>query len=288
MSDCAKIREKASRIRLIALDMDGTGINSRKEFTPRTRSVVQSLIDSGYLVVPTTGRSYYGLVDGLLKLQNVKYVISADGAYVTCCETGEHIWKQLIPCAAAAGIAGKLLEDGNCVYFHRDDLLCSHVMACTSRELYRSVFWMPGWQDAKEIVTEGLNRILLKEGRDVAKLGLFFTRPDGFEVYGSLIAEEYPEVNCFHSDSNVLEITSCRTSKGRALQALAQSLGFSPGQVCAIGDNGNDISMLEYAGLGIAMGNAIQETKEKADLVIGTNDEEGAADFLEEYFFISH
>ena len=279
-----QIRERISHIRLIALDMDGTGINSKKEFTLRTHRVVQELIDRGYLVVPTTGRSYYGLVDGLLRLKNVEYVISADGAFVTSRKTGEHLWEQLIPCSAAAKIAGEFLEDGNCLYFHRNDPACTHVMACTSKELYRRVFWCPGWPDAEKIVTKGFDRVLLKEGQDVVKMGLFFTRPDGFEVYEPRLLENYPQVNCFRSDGNLLEITSCRTSKGEALRALAEKLGFSQKEVCAIGDNGNDVSMLEYAGLGVAMKNGIPEVREKADLIIGTNDEEGVAEFLETYF----
>lgn len=279
-----QIREMISHVRLIALDVDGTSINSKKEFTLRTRRAVQALIDRGYLVVPTTGRSFYGLVGGVLPLENVKYVISADGAFVTCCSTGERLWEQLIPCSVAAEIVGEFLVDGNCVYFHRNDLVCTHIMACTSRELYRQVFWHPGWPEAEEIVTDGLDRVLLKEGQDVVKLGLFFTRPDGFEVYEPRLVKKYPQVNCFRSDGNLLEITSCHTSKGDALRALAEKMGLSRKQICAIGDNGNDVSMLKYAGLGVAMKNGIQGVREEADIIIGTNDEEGVAEFLETYF----
>ena len=68
-----QLAETARRIRLVAVDLDGTGLTDEKEFTPYTRRTLQALIDRGYQVVPTTGRSYYGLVENLLKLDGVKY-----------------------------------------------------------------------------------------------------------------------------------------------------------------------------------------------------------------------
>ncbi len=279
-----QIREAARSIRLIALDMDGTCLSTGKEFTPRTRRAVQTLIDRGYMVVPSTGRSFRGLVDKVLGLQGVKYVISADGAFVTDCASGEQLWKQAIPCSLAAEIVDELLVEGNCTYFNRDDWECTHIMACTSREFYRRHFWRPGFTKPEEVITESLGKHILMEGRDVPKLGVFFTRPDGFAFYEPLVEDKYPQVSHFRADVNLLEMTAGNTSKGKALRALAESLGISREEICAFGDNGNDIEMLEYAGLGIAMENAIPQLKERADFVTGTNDEEGVACFLEQYF----
>lgn len=278
-----QIREAACRIRLIAIDMDGTCLSTQKEFTPRTRRAVQALIDRGYIVVPSTGRSFRGLVEQVLGLQGVRYVISADGAFVTDCVSGDLLWKQTIPCSLAAEIVDELLSEGNCTYFNRDDWECTHIMACTSREFYRRHFWRPGFTKPEEVITESLGKHILMEGRDVPKLGVFFTRPDGFEFYESLLAGKYPEVSYFRADENLLEVTAGNTSKGKALRHLAESLGISREEICAFGDNGNDIEMLEYAGLGIAMGNAIPSLLERADFVTGTNDEEGVACFLERF-----
>lgn len=279
-----EVREAAKNIRLIAVDMDGTSLTTKKEFTPRTHKAMQALIDRGILIVPATGRGSRGLAEKVMNLQGVRYVISADGAYVTDCGDDSRLWEQRIPCAVAAALADELLKEGNCVYFHCPDLTCTHVMACNSREEYRRLFWRPGFQKPEEIITENFGSYILEQGQDVAKLGMFFSRPDGFEVYEPLISEKYPGVNCFRSDSNVLEMTSCHTSKGEALRALSGHLGLSREQVCAIGDNGNDIGMLEYAGVGVAMGNAIDAARQKADYVALTNDEEGVADFLEAFF----
>ena len=280
----AQIREAARRIRLVALDMDGTCLSTQKEFTPRTRRAVQTLIDRGYVVVPSTGRSFRGLAEHVLGLRGVRYVISADGAYVTDCVTGNQLWKQTIPCSLAAEIVDQLLTEGNCTYFTRDDSECTHIMACTSREDYGRLFWRSDFPKPEEIITESFGDYVLKEGGNVPKLGVFFSRPDGFEFYESLFAGQYPEVSYFRADENLLEVTACNTSKGKALRFLAESLGISREEVCAFGDNGNDIEMLEYAGLGVAMGNAIPSVLDRADVVAGTNDEEGVACFLERFF----
>lgn len=284
MMDEGKLRETARGIRLIAMDMDGTSINSKKEFTPYTRKVMQALIDKGFLVVPATGRAYYRLNEKMLKLNNVRYIISADGAFVTECATGRHLWEQLIPCSVAAKMMAEFLVDGNCTYVQRNDIECSHVMGCTSRDLYRRIFMQPDFPKPEEIMTAGLEQQVIKEGKDISKIGLFFTREDGFAYYEPLVSEKFPEVNYFRSDKTELEFTSRYTSKGRALRALAEFLEIPREQICAIGDNGNDTDMLEYAGLSIAMGNAVEILRKRADYIAATNDEEGAAQFFEDFF----
>lgn len=78
-----------------------------------------------------------------------------------------------------------------------------------------------------------------------------------------------------------LEVMNPNTSKGIALGALCKKLGVPPKQVMAIGDSGNDAAMLDFAGVGVAMGNGEEALKQKADLIAPTNEEGGVADMLE-------
>jgi len=87
------------------------------------------------------------------------------------------------------------------------------------------------------------------------------------------------------SEADSLEVLNKHASKGQALKELAASLDIPKGRVMAIGDSGNDIDMVEYAGLGIAMGNAVIEVKDVADVITDTNDENGVATAIERYFF---
>lgn len=273
----------AGGIKLAAVDMDGTFLTNKKVFTEHSRRVLQAAIDRGILVVPATGRGFFGLTDKLLGLTGVHYVISADGAYVTDCETHERVWEQTIPCEAAARLADELLTDGNCVYYHRDDPQSSHIMACASQEIYRRNFWRRDFPAPETIITEGFGDYIRSDGKNVPKMGLLFSRADGFEHYGKLLSEEYPQLNYFRADDTLIEITSHLTDKGTALRSLAERLGIPREQILAIGDNGNDVSMLKYAGVGVAMGNALEPVRAIADYVAATNEEEGAAAFLEEF-----
>lgn len=284
-TDRDALRRALGRVRLIALDVDGTSINSKGVCTPHTRQVLQRVIDRGYLLVPATGRAYAGLVGGTLPLDGVQYVISADGAIVTRCADGVRIRQSLIPCATAAALAADLMRGTNCVYYHRDDPPCTHVMACRSREIFFSLKKYPEQDDGlwNGVIQDGLDRRILAEGRDVVKMGMWFPIQEGFEGYENLVRQKYPDVSFFRADDNVLEFTAAHTSKGTALQALAGELGIPMEQTLAIGDNRNDVDMIRRAGVGVAMGNAIPETKQCADWIARTQDEDGTADFLEEF-----
>lgn len=276
-------RDLAGKIRLAAVDMDGTFLTDSKKFTSYSRRVLQELIDGGCLVVPATGRGFRGLTDDLLKLKGVRYVISADGAYVTDCITGKQIWKRMISCDTAAKLVDELLIEGNCVYYHRDDEEGSLIAACVSKSDYRKIFMRPGFPSPSEIITEQFGRFILEDRKNIPKIGLLFNRSDGFAHYGKLLSLKYPELNYFRSDDTLIEITSCHTDKGKALRELAKVLGISKEEILAIGDNGNDVSMLQYAGVGVAMANATKGVRDIADYVAGNNEEDGAARFLAEF-----
>lgn len=278
------LRAKLKSIRLIALDMDGTCLNSQGVCSPYTRQVIRQLLDRGYLVVPATGRAYAGLLEETLPLQGIQYVISADGAIITRCKDNQRIYQRLIPCQAAARLAADLANGTNCVYYHRDDAACSHIMVCRSREIFQALKKYPEQDEFWEgILQEGLDRQILAEGRDVVKMGMWFPPEEGFEGYEALVRQRYPKISFFRADDNVLEFTAAETSKGKALQALAKELGIPMEQTLAIGDNGNDVEMIQCAGIGVAMGNAIPEAKRWADWVTGTQDEDGAARFLADF-----
>lgn len=284
MSD-GRVGTPASSIRLIALDVDGTSLNRAGVCTPRTRRVLQQLIDRGYLVVPATGRAAPGVVGQTLPLKGVAYVISSDGAMITRCGDGVCIDKRLIPWQAAADLAGELESDTTCVYYQRDDRDCTHVMACSSREVYRVLKKYSDYEDDlwHTVLPNGLDRQIRAEGKDVVKMGLWFPREKGFEAYERMLRQQYPPISCFRADDNVLEFTAKGVSKATALAALAEHLGIPMEQTLAIGDNGNDVEMIRAAGIGVAMGNAIPAAKAAADYIAGTQDQDGAACFLESF-----
>ena len=97
------------------------------------------------------------------------------------------------------------------------------------------------------------------------------------------MAAAFPELEIASSIERNLELSAPGVTKGRGLMALAEHLGLTPDQVMAVGDSGNDLTMVQLAGLGVAMGNATREVLAAADAVTADNDHDGVAEAIEKY-----
>ncbi len=284
MMNREEVRERAKNVRVIALDMDGTSMNSKSEITPHTRAVIGRLVNQGYLVVPATGRAFHRLRENLIRVDGIRYVISANGAVITDGETGQQIAAHRIPRELAADLSADLLRPDTCMYIHRDDRENTHVFACGDGDLYEAHYRRPHWPGKETLPGMEFPELIRRKWDDIVKIGVWFKSEEKLHEAADFLKENYPQVSAFRAADYELEISDSRASKGNALQTLCERLGISPGEVCAIGDNGNDVSMLRYAGLGVAMGNALAEVKAQADYIAGLNDEEGAAKFFEAFF----
>jgi len=236
-----QIKQAAEKIRLIALDIDGTSVNSVGEITEDTRETIQELICAGYIVVPATGRGFYGLREQI-GVEGIRYVISADGAVVTDGLSGEILMKVVIPRERAALLAEELQNDKNCIYLHLDDPLSTHMAAYKNEKIYLQ-YKSKGFLPSQNIFCGEMKDYVLQESREVLKMGLRFEEGDRFQKYESAIEKKFPDINGFRVDASAMEFTASGASKATALRALCAILKIRPEQVCAIGDNGNDIML---------------------------------------------
>ncbi len=282
--DKEDFKQAAQKIKLLALDLDGTVFNEKRECTPETARAIQDLADKGYIVIISTGRPYQGIVGGSLPVTGIRYVISSDGARLTECSTDKCLWSRLIPYEIAADLVDDVLEVGNRVYFQNDYTGEPYVAASPAPDSVS----MPGLDREHDrepgIFSGGLGDIIRSGKQDISKIGLWFSRPDGYEYYEKFVSGKYPGLNIFLAETTELEFTDRKADKGGALRALKEILSLGPGEVCAVGDGGNDIPMFEEADLAVSMGNGSDSAKEAADLIIGYNTENGLAVFLDEYF----
>ena len=277
-----EVRRRAGEIKLISIDLDGTLLNEAREVTSRSAKAIRGLLERGYLVVPTTGRSLALSVHRYPELKGSQYAISTNGALLTDLSKGEHLYRNTIPLAEALRLIPALLDDaGSMIYLNT---------LTTLRTAYRSQADIPIFTERKPFGVEpdtadSLCAWLETSGEEILEIGFHFKREDGYSHYESLAATRHPEVNCFRVGPNNLEFVAAGASKASALKELCQRLGLSPAQICALGDNGNDADTLRFAGLGVAMANAIQPVRDAANYVTTlSNDEEGAAQFLEDFF----
>lgn len=260
-------------IKLIAIDIDGTLIDSNRQIVPEVATALQKAKAQGVKIVLCTGRPITG-VSNFLKELDISgpdnYVITYNGSLV---ETAD----------------GKTLVRHSLTY---DDFLYIEMMSrkldiplhthlanpprlvCTNRNIPKySVFEaflvnIPLLYRAPEEITPD---------ESIIKMMYIDEAPNLERALANLPADFYEKYTCVRSEKFFFEILNKNASKGQALLDLAAHLGLDVSDTMAIGDNENDLSMIEAAGIGVAMGNAVQIVKDSANFITKTNNEAGVA-----------
>jgi Cof subfamily protein (haloacid dehalogenase superfamily) len=269
-------------IRLIALDLDGTLLDSEKRLSGANRAALERAVSMGIEVVPATGRFYDGMPEVIRELPFVRYVITVNGAQVFEVKTRKNIYSADIELSEAIPFYEKLDTLPVIYDCYMDGW---GYMTGAMQERVDDFVSDPHTVDMvlrlRKPVPE-LKSYLLGNGRPVQKIQLF-TRdiPLRDRLIGEL-AEEYPQFSVTSSLPNNIEVNSVDADKGKAIRALAEYLGIDVSQTAAFGDGRNDVTMLAAAGIGVAMENACAEAKAAADMVTASCDEDGVAKALGE------
>ena len=279
----------ACDIRIVALDLDGTLLDSQKRLSERNRASLARVAAQGVHVVPTTGRFFGMMPPAVRDLPFVRYAITINGAQVYDRAVDAAIVREEIP----LGLALEIMET-----LDRYDVVY---------DCYRQNWgWMTAAQQAKaaDYATDAHYLKMVREFRrpvpelkahlretaaegDVQKIMLFATNRDraaAVDCLGRLAREigaAFPSVKVTSSTWNNLEINIASAHKGRALQRFAEHLGLSLANCMAFGDGLNDFTMVEAAGCGVAMENAVPEVKRVAKLIAPSNDADGVAAVLD-------
>lgn len=272
-----------SHIKLLAFDMDGTALDDMGHVTERTRLALQAVSDTGIMLVPATGRGFSRLREDTLGITDIDYAISANGAILYDYAAGIERLRNLIPYAVAADLIDGLARRNTKIYLQLGDDTSSYFGNIYDFELFARVEQGRVWRDNLEADLAGKIREM---GCDVAKLGVVFLDWEtDIPKAMSFVAQSYPGLRSFRAERESIEICKRDVSKGRALQVLCEYLGIASDEVCAVGDHGNDVSMIANVGLGVAMANGMDEVKAVARMVTDLpNGQEGFADFLEKTF----
>ena len=278
-------------IKIIALDLDGTLLDSEKRLSDVNRDALARAAEKGVLIVPTTGRFFGMMPPAVRDLPFVRYAITINGAQVYDRETDTALVRDEIPLDMALGIM-EVLDRHDVIY-----------------DCYRQNWgWMTAaLQDkAADYATNGHYLRMVREFRkpvpelkahlretaadgDVQKIMLFATNRERSTAIDCLrkltdeLAALFPEIKVTSSTWNNIELNIMTAHKGNALRHFAKCLGYGLENCMAFGDGMNDFTMVEAAGLGIAMANAEPEVKRVAKWIAPSNDENGVAVGLEEW-----
>ena len=265
---------------LVAIDIDGTLVNSVHQISPKVKEAVQRVVDAGAKIVLCTGRPFPGATRYMEELALTKegdYIINYHGALAQRTDTGD------------------IMVDHQLSY---EDMRNWHELTNEYGVNFQAIrndgVYMEGTDFyQKSLIESFLNEMPLRV-RTLAEMDpevtySKFNLQDNIEAIEALqagVPEDFHErYTVMRSEADSIEVLNKAASKGRTLRELADKLGVPQERVMAIGDSGNDIDMVEYAGLGIAMGNAVHEVLDVADVVTSTNDEDGVAEAIARYFF---
>ena len=272
------MHNKKPTIYLVAVDMDGTLLHNDKSISDYTINVLRKIVEKGILLVPASGRPLNGMKAAVLNnVKGIKYAICSNGAMLMDVQKEKSISETGIPIEKALEALTYLEQFPVAVYVHTD----------------RGTFRAEGWE--KTGLSEKYPYIRFSEG-NVKNLGEFL-RTSGVNVMkmGAYVLTDnlaqkllekgspIPGIAFLRTGDGIIELNSTNASKGNALYILCEKLGIQLENVLAIGDNENDISMLQAAGISAAMENAEDDVKQAAKFVAGNNEEDGAAHFLEEW-----
>ncbi len=252
--------------RLIAMDIDGTLLNSKGEITDTVRSAIKKTQELGVQIAIVSGRNIPGINDVLGKLGLDLWFISSGGANISNYRMDKILWRSYLKNEDAKAVIQEARKAGAGIFLERPDRLFWE----------GSLHYLQWIISAKGLHIEIVNDLLGHLDTDPLKITLVGEVETVGQIELNLKAMNL-EINMAYSTPRYLEITRTGVNKGAALKQMADHLNIPLGEIIAIGDGENDIPMFAVAGLGIAMGNAPENVRQAADLIVPTNDEDGLA-----------
>ncbi|HYK86592.1 MAG TPA: Cof-type HAD-IIB family hydrolase [Ktedonobacteraceae bacterium] len=260
--------------RLVAIDLDGTLLTPppHKLITPRTQDLLCQVSAQGVAIVIATGQRYPVLRHICGNLPLTAPQIIENGAVIVDISTGAILHEKLLPREHILPTLATLRSFGFYRAYHTNNEV--YVDFDTPRAKY---WYRPPVPPAIQV--EDVGSIYPQPCIKVVGIGEESTlREKRLELERIFAGKLYVTQSSF----DLIEFLHPEVSKVNALKTIAADLGIAPEEIVAIGDNHNDIGMLNFAGLGVAMGNAHDEVKEAADYVTLSNAQEGVAAVIEE------
>lgn len=271
-----------NNIKMVAFDLDGTLLTTKKEFTERAKDAITRAAARGVVMLPATGRPLTAIPEEILYFPGIRYAITANGGRVMDTARNKVIFEELVP----PEIARKVLD----IYEHYDTLrevyydgagFAEEKMLGRINDFF-GISAMADYILSTRTPVADIRKQFESEGRAVDKVQAVFAdladkakaldelkAVAGIEVTGALV--------------NNIEVSVKGVNKGNALLRLGEMLHIKREEILALGDGANDIEMMKKAGFGVAMENSSVEVKSAADFVTVSNDEYGVARVIEEY-----
>ena len=271
--------------RLIAIDLDGTLLAPNGHVSDRTKTAIRRALDAGLLVCFATGRNWTEsklVIDAVAHYGNAVF---AGGAMIVDTEKQVVLHRMNMSPALAAEVCGFIESAGYPAMALQDATITGVDYLITER-----ISLQPAtveWLATMNTVMHRTANLDSHGHEHTIRIGTVGPIADVTKLHKKMLAVFEGRVMCQRIDVTergfaVLETFDLAVNKWQGILKVAERHGVPEEQIIAIGDDVNDLPMIEHAGLGVAMGNAKPEVKAIADRIVGSNADDGLAEFLEE------
>ena len=268
------------KIQLIATDLDGTLLNSDLKVSRRNVLALQRMKEDGCKIVLCTGRPFKGMehLIGQLGLNEYDFTVTYNGSLVQTCD-GKHVLHQArISPLSFWQVSTFFKHFGVGVHAMTIDKIYTYnkeISPLTVRESYLGNLHLSVLEDTDRLTVPIIKLMAVGDPNKI---------DEALPLFRKIFSQEF---STNKSEAFYLEIMQKGDDKAVALQMLLDYLDFDSDKLLAFGNNVNDLAMLNLAGIGVAVSNAVSELKESSDYVTASNDDDGVAQFLEKYFIKS-
>jgi len=268
------------KYKMLVTDMDYTLLNKEKKVSDRNREALRRAMEKGVHMVVATGRIYTSarIYAKLLGLDTP--IIASNGALIK--DASKTIFRDILSQDTVREMLRLCHKYGVYCHFFTENTIYSEKLINVSLRYTEWNKYMGEEDQVRIRIVDDGEEIVEAAKSEVLKAVVFDDDDEKIQKLRDGIMET-GIVSVSQSMKHNLEVMNKGVTKGNAVRILAQMYGINREEIIAIGDNENDISMIEYAGLGIAMGNAEEILKRAADHVTGDYQEDGVAEAIEKF-----
>ena len=274
-------------IKLVALDLDGTLFDNSSRISKRNLTAIRSITDKGIHVVISTGRPFEGIPFDQIKGTGINYAITANGSGIYEISTGKCLYENAMDEELVTPILNFLLTRD----IHMDAFIggkgYTPIQCVETAQKLTVPSSIKNYIITTRTRLDNILQFIHENQLKVQKMTLnFYPAADGTLIDRETVRKflvSNPSITTVCGGYNNLEFTRADSNKGVGLRKLAEILGVNPDATMAIGDTENDLAIIEAAGIGVAMGNATDAVKARADYVTTTNTKDGVAAAIEHF-----
>ena len=274
----------ARKYDLIALDLDRTTLHSDSSLDPETKEALEAAIQSGMEVVVASGRAVTALPPEIMEISGIRYAITTNGTEVNRLSDGAKI-KAYTLSEEAVRATEALVEP------HREKAAIEVFIdgvPYTGKDHWEdpgrfgcSPAYVPYIQKTRKRV-EDIHRYIIEHASEIDSMNIACPDPVLREELRKQFRERVPGVKLTCSVPHLTEMINSEAGKASGLKFVCETLGIPQERTVAAGDADNDIDMMRWAGLGVAVANGSPNCLAAADLVIGRNDDNSIAKLIRE------